>query len=191
MKRQLAVGTLAAAFVLAGCPDSSSSAASKQRAELRALNGSTLEVHPAEGQLPYCLLFSITQAGTPPTIRQLTMTHENKSVPCEANRAIGGISYRIPIEEGKIRILVFFSNAKLSAGSVAQQIYELSKENPNWNTLDLRLPGQVFIQTLEFDPRPDSPVQAGGLVGSTGDIQGAAAGSADAGSAPAPDAGKP
>ena len=172
MNRHLVAGFAATALLLTGCPQGTTGKTPPAgRAELRILNGSTLEVAPTEGQLPYCLLFTITEAGQPPTIRQLTMTHENKSVPCEANRAIGGISYRIPIEEGKIRILVFFSDSKLSAGSVAQQIYELAANNPKWNTLDLRLPGKVFVQTLEFDPQPDRPVAAGGVVGSTGTVQ--------------------
>lgn len=180
MNRHLVAGLSAAALFLTGCPQGTTGKApSQERAELRVLNGSTLEVAPTEGQLPYCLLFTIAETGKPPIIRQLTMTHENKSVPCEANRAIGGISYKIPIEEGKIRILVFFSDSKLSAGSVAQQIYELAANNPRWNTLDLRLPGKVFVETLDFDPQPDRPVAAGVVVGSTGTPQEADAGAPD------------
>lgn len=172
---------LAAGLILViGCTGGSNTQPVKKRAELRVLNGSTIEVAPTEGQLPFCLLFTITEHGKPPTIRQLTMTHENKSVPCEANRAIGGISYRIPIEEGKIRVLTFFSDRKLVAGSVAQQIYELASNNPRWNTLDLRLPGEVRVETLEFDPQPDRPSQSGGVVGSSGSVGGEGA---DAGTA--------
>ncbi len=158
-------------LMFTGCKPGGTGATPQKRAELRVLNGSTIEVAPGEGQLPFCLLFTITDHGKPPIIRQLTMTHENKSVPCEANRAIGGISYRVPIEEGKVRVLTFFSDSKLVAGSVAQQMYELAANNPRWNTLDLRLPGKVHVESLEFDPQPDRPVASGSVVGSGGDLQ--------------------
>jgi hypothetical protein len=121
-----------------------------RRVELKTLTGNTVELLPTESQLPYCLLFSLSDQGV---LRQLTMTHENKSVPCEAGKPIGGVSYRVPIEEGRVRLLAFFSDRKLNAGSVAQQIYELRETNPRFMPYDLRLPGEVFAEFIEFVPK--------------------------------------
>jgi hypothetical protein len=141
------MGILAIGVSLMGCTPSKSSA--PKRAWIEELGGSTVNIIPAEGQPPYCLVFTVSAKGV---VRQLTMNRENTSVPCEAKKPIGGVSYRIPVAEGKIRAHILFSDRKLEAGPMATQIHELAGENPQFTALDLRAPGQVMIETLEFTP---------------------------------------
>ena len=122
MKPGILVGSLLLALVVVGCP---APPEVKHKAELRNVSGSTIQVVPAEGQLPYCLVFTISEGKV---VRQLTMNRDNKSVKCEAGQPIGNVSFRVPKEEGKVRVLVFFSDRRLNAGSLAQQIYELASE---------------------------------------------------------------
>ncbi len=165
------------ALTVVGCTAEVKAPAAK-RAEIKRLTGSTLEIIPAPGQLPLCLVFTASQKGI---VRQLTMNARNESVPCEAGKPIRNTSFRIPVDEGKIRLFVIYSDRKLNAGSLAQQIYEiLEKADPA--ALDLRAPGQVVTERLEFIPEEDTqPPEVGGVVSSSGELTGAAPG-ADAGS---------
>src|SRR4051794_14526292 len=86
------VGVLLVAACAAGCPDSKP-AAGPHRVELKRLSGTTVELVPTSGQMPFCMLYTISDKGV---VRQLTMTRENKSVRCEAGQPIGGVPYRIP-----------------------------------------------------------------------------------------------
>jgi hypothetical protein len=146
------------AVLAAGCP---SKPEMKKRAELRTTGGNTMEVIPAEGQLPYCLVFTISETKV---VRQLTMNRANLSVPCEAGKPIGQVSFRVPKEEGKVKVLVFFSDRKLNAGSVAQQIYELTADGKTFYAYDLRLPGDVKTESIEFEPKDEAPVVEGNVV---------------------------
>jgi hypothetical protein len=121
----------------------------KPRAELRKVGPSTVEVLPAPGQLPYCLLFSTSETGV---TRQLTMNFEDMSVPCEAGSPVGGVPYKIPVSDGKTRIHILFSDRALKASSLAQQIGEIASTNPAFKAMDLRAPGQLLTESLEFTP---------------------------------------
>src|SRR5690348_6844362 len=88
------------------------------RAELRKLTGSTVEIIPSEKQLTHCLVFTASEKGV---VRQLTMNARNESVLCEAGKPIRNTSFKIPVDEGKVRIFVIFSDRRLNAGSMAQQ----------------------------------------------------------------------
>lgn len=162
MKVQLS--SVLAVLLLAGCPDSKP-AAPIHKVELKKLSGTTVELVPTDLQLPYCLVFTISEKGI---VRQLTMNRQNRAVKCEAGQSIGGVSYRIPLDEGPVRFHVFLSSTQLNAGSVAQQIYELSAKNPRFSALDLRLPGDVKVETLDFTPATDAPVATGTVIGSGG-----------------------
>jgi len=133
----------------------------KHKAELRNVGGSTIQVVPSEGQLPYCLVFTISEGKV---VRQLTMNRDNKSVKCEAGQPIGNVSFRVPKEEGKVKVLVFFSDRRINAGSLAQQIYELASEGKQFYPYDLRLEGDVRIETLEFEPVEEVPTVSGQTV---------------------------
>ncbi len=172
---------LLALALASGCPEGKRTPA--QRAGIRRLTGSTLEFVPTEGQLPYCLILTTSSKGV---VRQLTMTRENKSIRCEGARPIGGVSYRVPIDEGPIKAFIFFSDRRLNAGSVAEQLVEMTAR-PNFNTMDLRLPGQVSTEVLEFSPEEGASPTVGGIVGPSGALR---EGSPDAGGDGPADAGR-
>ncbi|MDC0709604.1 hypothetical protein POL68_14125 [Stigmatella sp. ncwal1] len=136
------------------------------RAEIRRVSGSTMEVVPNDGQLPYCLLYTVSQKGV---IRQLTMTRENRSIKCETGRPIANTSFRIPAQEGPVKVYVIFSDQRIPAGSVAQQLYEL-RDRHNVSGMDFRLHGQAFVEQLDFIPEEDEAPVTGGVVGEQGEV---------------------
>lgn len=138
-----------------------------RRVDTYRLSGNTVQFIPAEGQLPYCLIFTTSSRSV---VRQLTMTPENKSVPCEAGKPIGGVSYRILVDEGPIKAFIFFSDRKLNAASVAEQVVEMNSRRV-FNTMDLRLPGQVSTEILEFSPEETASPTVGGVVGPGGTLK--------------------
>jgi hypothetical protein len=133
------------------------------RAELKTLSGSTVEIIPKEGQHPYCMLFTVSEKGI---IRQLTMTRENRSIKCDAGKRIYNSSFRIPVEEGKVRAYIFFSDQRIQAGSVAQQLYDL-RDKERVTAMDFRLPGSVTVEMLEFTPKAGGEPVTGAVVGTT------------------------
>ena len=138
------------------------------RASLRKVGGDTVEVLPSKGQLPFCLVFTHSMRGV---IRQLTMNRENRSVRCEADHPVDGVTFRLPVEEGKVKFYVVFSDQKLNAGSVAQQVYENSTHPKGFSAFDLRVPGQVNSEILEFTPEAESAPQLGGRVVANGEVE--------------------
>ncbi len=136
------------------------------RAQIRKVSGSTMEVVPNEGQLPYCLLYTVSQKGI---IRQLTMTRENRSIKCDANRPIANASFRVPLEEGPVKVYIIFSDQRIQAGSVAQQLFELQGRD-RVTGMDFRLPGQAFVEMLEFIPEEGGAPVTGGRVGAGGEV---------------------
>ncbi|MBX5483307.1 MAG: hypothetical protein IRZ16_15910 [Myxococcaceae bacterium] len=188
MDRLVAVALAGTLLVGSGC--SHPQEERPPRAELRRITGNTFELLPTQAAVPtgkdgqrYCLVF--TQASTG-VIRQLTMTQENKSVRCAPGEPIGHVRYRIPVEEGPVRVHIFFSDQKLNAGSIAAQLYE-HKGDPSFHPMDLRLPGDVVVETLEFRPKTPggSAPEVGARVGPSGEIERTAtvpaAGTADGG----------
>jgi hypothetical protein len=146
------------ALVLAACPEPKPPA---RRAEIRKISPTTVQIVPTQGQLPYCLVFTIAAKGV---IRQLTMSRENQSFQCPADAPIGGVTYRFPINEGRVRIYILFSDQKLSANSVAGQIVEKSTA-AILPVTDLRLPGRATAEVLEFLPGAEVEPTVGRLLG--------------------------
>jgi hypothetical protein len=136
------------------------------RAQIRKVSGATMEVVTNDGQLPYCLLFTVSEKGI---IRQLTMTRENRSIKCDAGKPIANTSFRVPTQEGKVKVYVIFSDQRIQAGSVAQQLYEL-RDRPRVTGMDFRLPGQAFVESLEFVPEEGGAPVTGGVVGAGGEV---------------------
>ena len=139
------------------------------RAEIKELTNSTVEFIPKPGQLPYCLLYTVSEKDV---IRQLTMTRENRSIKCEAGKRIYNASFRVPAEEGKIRAYIIFSDQRIQAGSVAQQLYDL-RDKERVSAMDFRLPGAVAVDVLDFTPKPDTSPVKGAVVGTTDITEGA------------------
>jgi hypothetical protein len=133
------------------------------RAELRSLGGSTVEFIPKDGQYPYCLLYTVSEKGI---IRQLTMTRENRSIKCDSGKRIYNSSFRIPVEEGKVRAYIFFSDQRINAGSVAQQLNDL-RDKERVTAMDFRLPGSVSIETLDFTPQAGGDPVSDSVTGTT------------------------
>ena len=136
---------LAFLFLALGCKEPTK----VHRVELNKVKADTIELIPLEGTPPHCLAFSISQSGV---VRQLTMNEENTSADCTPGRPIGnGEPFRIPAREGKVRIYVLFSDQKLEAQPIADQIHEFAGK-PDLTVLDLRAPGRVFTDMVEFVP---------------------------------------
>jgi hypothetical protein len=145
-----------------GCQQEKKPVAST-RAEIRTLGNATVEFIPKDAQHPYCLLYTVSEKGV---IRQLTMTRENRSIRCEPGKRIYNSSFRIPVEEGKIRAYIFFSDQRIQAGSVAQQLYDL-RDKPRVTAMDFRLPGSVSVEQLEFTPQPGGEAVPDAVTGTT------------------------
>jgi hypothetical protein len=135
------------------------------RAELRKVSGSTIEIVPTDGQLPYCLVYTVSQKGI---IRQLTMTRENRSIKCDSGRPIANASFRVPTQEGPVKIYIFFSDQRVQAGSVAQQLMDIQNKE-RMTAMDFRLPGQAFVEMLEFTPEEGGAPLTGEVVGPGGE----------------------
>lgn len=136
--------------------------------------GSTFQLKPTEGQFPYCLAYTVSQKTK--VIRQLTMRGKNVSFECPAGQPIGRRTYRVPAEDGPVRIWVLFTSQQVNAGSIAQQLVELP-DRTKLNVLDLRVVGNAAIEAHDFAPEEDVAPEVGGILG------------ADAGAAPPADAG--
>lgn len=156
---------LAVVALFTGCQEGGEKAGPK-RTELRSLDGSIVEFVTQPGQLPYCLLFTVSEKGV---VRQLTMTRKNISIKCDANTPIGKTTFRIPTEEGKVYAYVFYSDQPLVAGTVAQQIYE-HEQGGRLSAMNFRLPGQVAMETLEFTPSGGPAPTVGTRVGEGGQL---------------------
>jgi hypothetical protein len=118
------------------------------RVELHKVKGELVELVPLPGTAPNCLAFTIAESGV---VRQLTMNPENTSLDCAPGRPMGGEAFRIPASEGKVRIYALFSDQKLEAQPIADQIHEFAGK-PNLTVLDLRAPGRVTTDMIEFVP---------------------------------------
>jgi hypothetical protein len=136
-----------------------------RRAEIRKVSGEVIEIVPTPDQFPYCLVFTTAGNGV---IRQLTIRRDNRSVRCEARAPIGRTTYRIPADEGPVKVHIFFSDQRLDASSVASQIAE-SVGTPDFNPVNFRLPGRVYVQTLEYVPTAEPQPTVGTVVGKGND----------------------
>jgi hypothetical protein len=158
---------VAVLVLVAGCTDDKNKGGPPARAQLRKVSGSTIEIVPTEGQLPYCLVYTVSQKGI---IRQLTMTRENRSIKCEAGRPIANASFRVPTQEGPVKVYILFSDQRVQAGSIAQQI--MDKQNQERMTaMDFRLPGQAFLERLEFTPEEGGTPVTGAVVAPSGEVE--------------------
>lgn len=137
---------LLACFLLPGCQSRASQPA--ERIELRKLGGELIELRPVAGLPPNCLVFSISQGGV---VRQLTRNAAGTSVECPPGQPIGGHPFQIPEREGKVRIYAIFSDQKLAADSIAEQVVEHGKKS-DFSVLDLRAPGRLVTDMVELVP---------------------------------------
>ncbi|AKT44217.1 hypothetical protein [Chondromyces crocatus] len=147
-----------AVVLAAALPSCSRSGGSgSHRAEVKPVGPESVQIVPASGQLPYCLAFTVSEHRV---IRQLTMAADRQAVPCSANEPIAGLTYRIPAEEGKVRVIVLFSDQPVKADPIAAQIFEIASVGRQVTAFDLRVPGKVVLETLHFTPSSGVPSDA-------------------------------
>ncbi|MFY1830214.1 hypothetical protein ACN47A_30140 [Myxococcus fulvus] len=156
---------LAVAAMSVGCQDGKKEDRIT-RAQVRKTGPATMEVIPSSGQLPYCMLYTVSEKGV---IRQLTLTRENRSIRCDANKPVANTSFRVPTQEGKVKVYIFFSDERIPAGPVAQQLYDLRGQD-RISAMDLRLPGRVFVETMDFVPEEGTTEITGAVVGTHGEV---------------------
>lgn len=132
-----------------------------KRAFTSRTGGTTFEIIPAEGQYPNCLVYTVSRSGL---TRQLTMSRSNQSFECAAGRPIGGHSYKVPLNEGPVKVFVFFTTQPVNAASVSQQILD-APDRQALSVMNMRLPGQAHLEVLDFTPEEDVAPEVGGLVG--------------------------
>jgi hypothetical protein len=125
--------------------------AAKGRAEVRRTGGTTFELMPTPGQLPYCLAFTHSRKGV---TRQLTMSFSDLSFECPTGKPVGGRAFKVPLDEGPVKLHVLFSSDRVNAAAVAEQLLDLG-DLEAVSVMDLRLPGHATLDTLEFSPEAD------------------------------------
>ncbi|MFT3765583.1 MAG: hypothetical protein QM820_08725 [Minicystis sp.] len=134
-------------LALAAC---SSSAPPAQRVEVKAVGPASIELIPAAGLPPFCLVYTIAEKGI---VRQLTPLEPNEAIPCPAGAPIGGTRYKTPPAEGKVQIHVVFADRAIDGRPIAAQIRELG-HTPGFSAMDLRAPGNVLLVSTAFTPSP-------------------------------------
>ena len=139
------------AFTVLGCSNRAPPAPSGPRVSLVQKGPASIEIVPAEGQPPYCLVYTIAEGGRP--IRHLTILEDKLSPDCPAGQPIAGNVFRIPPREGKVKIFVIFSDRALDSSSIGQQIDDLTSQETPITAMDLRAPGKVVVEVLEFTPQ--------------------------------------
>lgn len=148
MKAALLV--LALSSGLFGCTKSEAPA-HVQRAILTKKTGNTFELVPTADQPPYCQVFTTTLTGI---IWLQTPTHDNLSMECPAGKPITGAPLRVPKKDGKVDVYVIFSDRRLEAGPLQLQVQEVVQQHQTVTAGDLRAPGRVLVDRIEFMPDP-------------------------------------
>jgi hypothetical protein len=122
-------------------------AASRVRIEL--VSPGEIRLVPEVQQLPNCLAFTASDAGV---VRLLTMNEAGAAAPCPAGQPIGGVSFRIPKQEGHVRIIVVFADTAVESRAIAAEVRELATRGKPVTGMDLRAPGNVAVGTIDFTP---------------------------------------
>ncbi len=131
-----------------------------KRASLNRTGGTTFEIVPAPGQHPYCLAFTVSGSGL---TRQLTMSRSNQSFECTGGQPLGGHAFKAPLSEGPTKVYVFFTSQPVNAASISQQLLEAPDRNAV-SLMNMRIPGQAALETLQFVPAEDVAPEVGTLV---------------------------
>ena len=65
----------------------------------------------------------------------------------------GKKTFRTPLNEGPVKVYVFFGSQPLNSASVSQQILD-ARDRQALSLMDMRLPGSVSLEVLDFEPEP-------------------------------------
>ena len=151
---------IAGLFLAAVACEKPGAAPPAKRASIARTGGTTFEIVPSEGQYPFCIAYTVSRSGL---TRQLTMSRSNQSYECAAGRPVGGHAYRVPFNEGPVRIFVFFTTQAINAASISQQILD-APDRQTLSMMNMRLPGQGHLEVLEFTPEEDVAPEVGALI---------------------------
>lgn len=157
MKRVVLASVLLTLFT--ACPEPKAAA---HRVDMQRISGNVLELIPLEGQPEWCLAFTISDRGR--VIRQLTMNRKNRSFACPAGKPIANNPFRIPVDEGPVKVYVFFFDRKTDAATIAAQLVDLAPRQA-FNVLDLRAAGRMVSERFDFIPEEEPTPTTGELVG--------------------------
>lgn len=157
--------SIAALLLGLGCTEKTASTPQK-RVTLERTGGTTFRLVPGEGQLPYCLAYTVNMTGL---TRQLTMSRLNESFECKAGQPIGKHPFRVPFDEGSVKVHVIFTSQPVNAGSVSQQIMD-ADDRQALKVMNMRLPGNAAIETLDFLPEEEASPTMGGVVEPDGGV---------------------
>lgn len=158
MRPLLVVASLSLSLAV-GCEKPA--AAPTKRAVLNRTGGTTFEIIPSPGQHEHCLAYTVSRSGL---TRQLTMSRGNQSFDCAAGRPVGGHAYRVPLNEGPVRVYVFFTSQKVNAAAVSQELLD-APDRQALSAMNMRLPGNVALEALDFSPEEDVAPELGQVVG--------------------------
>ena len=138
-----------------------------KRAAISRTGGTTFEIVPSAAQEPYCLAYTVSRSGL---TRQLTMSRSNQSYECSAGRPLGGHAYKVPLNEGPVRVYVFFTSQPVNAASVSQQLID-APDRQALSIMNMRLPGQAHLEVLDFAPEEDVAPEVGGVIEPDGGLE--------------------
>lgn len=147
-------------LALIACTTPSAPAAAV-RAEVRRTGSTTFELVPTQGQHPYCLAFTVSRGGL---TRQLTMSSTNQSFECPAGQPVGEHAFKVPLNEGPVRVYVLFTSQPVNAASVSQQLLD-APDRQALSVMHLRLPGAATLEALDFAPEVEVAAEVGAPAG--------------------------
>jgi hypothetical protein len=148
MKAALLVLALAAGGL--GCSKSEASARA-QRVNVVQKSPTSFELVPSEGLPPYCHVFMVTATGYVQH-HTATATDDLLSLECPAGAVITNRALKVPKREGKVKAYVIFSDQPIEGRPISNQINDLVSQRQPVTAFDLRAPGRVIVETLEFNP---------------------------------------
>ena len=109
-------------------------------------------------------------AGSNRDCHRRPMSRSNQSYECSAGRPLGGHAYKVPLNEGPVRVYVFFTSQPVNAASVSQQLID-APDRQALSIMNMRLPGQAHLEVLDFAPEEDVAPEVGGMIEPDGGLQ--------------------
>jgi len=113
------------------------------------VNADEVEVLPRPGAPPKCVAFSVSDQGV---VRTLAMAEDLFSLDCPPGKPIilGGKPLHVPANEGKARIIVVFSDERLEAARIQNQVWDL-RQKRELGPRDLRVPEHAIADVIAVD----------------------------------------
>jgi hypothetical protein len=118
-------------------------------AEVRRVNADEIEIVPRPGAPPKCVAFSVSDQGV---VRTLVMAEDIFSLDCPPGKpaALDGKPIYVPANEGKARIIVVFSDERLEAARIQNQVWDL-RQKRDLGPRDIRVPEHAIADVIAVD----------------------------------------